>query len=177
MTVNSDPIVGIEFTVDGETHSTNWFDSLDEGDHTIIVPSTWMNGSDLYNFVEWEDASTNPTRIVSLAADTTATAWYITSGPVPTGTLVVHTVDDVTDEPLSGMTIGLVGPHEYNEIVQSNEQGAYMFESIPVGTYLVAAWSDALNYHADTGSQQFPIGLDIVAQNTTSITIRLHGHD
>ena len=105
-------------------------------------------------------------------------AWYMTSRsrpmPTPIGTLVVHTVDESTNEPLSEVTIGIVG-HEYEATVQSNEQGEYRFESIPAGAYLVAGWSPI--YHTHTGSREFPLGVDVEAGETTDITIELHGHE
>lgn len=93
--------------------------------------------------------------------------------PTPTGALVVHTVDEFTDEPLSEVTIGIVGL-EHEATVQSNEQGEYRFESIPAGAYLVAAWSSI--YHTHTGSREFPLGIDVEAAETTDVTIELHGH-
>ena len=77
LTVDSDPIDGVEFTLDGVTHTTTWAGVLVEGNHTIVMPAIWMNGSDLYAFDHWEDASTDPTRIVSLTADRIVTAYYV----------------------------------------------------------------------------------------------------
>ncbi|UCE29364.1 MAG: hypothetical protein JSV85_01115 [Candidatus Bathyarchaeota archaeon] len=128
--------------------------------------------------------------IISIAV----TAWYVTSRPTPTpthpprGTLVVRTIEEFTDEPLSDMTIGLLGPAhaigqsngqgEYiNATVQSNEQGEYIFESIPIGEYVVAAWKDEPYYHATTGSRTSMIGVEIVAQVTERVVIKLHGHN
>jgi len=77
LTVNSDPITSINFTVDGVTYATNWSDVLIEGAYTVVMPSTWTTvGGDVYNFVHWEDASTSASRVVSLTADMTITATY-----------------------------------------------------------------------------------------------------
>ena len=101
LTVNSDPISDIEFTVDDITHSTNWSDFLDEGSYTIEMPSTWTDGSDLYNFDQWEDDSTNPTRTVTLTADQTITAYYVY---VP----AAHTLT-VNSDPISGVNFTVDG--------------------------------------------------------------------
>jgi len=45
------------------------------------MPSTWKVGEDVYDFVEWEDASTNTTRVVSLTENTIITASYALTGP------------------------------------------------------------------------------------------------
>jgi len=55
LTVNSSPVTGIDFAVDGVTHTTNWSDLLQEGPHTIIMPVTWTTDTgDVYNFDHWE---------------------------------------------------------------------------------------------------------------------------
>ncbi len=51
------------------------------------MPATWTVDSDVYNFVEWEDMSTDPTRIISLTNDTIITAYYEL---VPTHTLTIE---------------------------------------------------------------------------------------
>jgi PKD repeat protein len=76
LTVNSLPIVGVNFTVGSTTYVTNQSVSLLEGPHTVTMPSTWMNGTDQYNFVEWEDNSTNPQRAILLTSNKTITATY-----------------------------------------------------------------------------------------------------
>jgi hypothetical protein len=73
LTVTSEPISGVGFTVDGTPHSTPWSDLLDEGSYTVIMPSTWG----IYDFDEWEDGSTSPSRTISLTADKTITAYYV----------------------------------------------------------------------------------------------------
>ncbi len=76
LTVSSGPITGIDFTVDGITNTTNWSGFLLDGSYTVSMPSTWTVGTDQYNFVKWEDSSTNPVRVVPLASNTTITATY-----------------------------------------------------------------------------------------------------
>jgi parallel beta-helix repeat protein len=76
LTVNSIPITGIDFTVDGTTHTTNWAGPLLEGPYTVAMPSTWMIDTSEYYFRRWEDDSTNPVRDISLTSNMTITATY-----------------------------------------------------------------------------------------------------
>ncbi len=76
LTVESTPIDGINFTIDTTTYTTNRSINLTEGNHTVSIPSTWKVGAHQYNFVEWEDNSTNPIRVISLTSNLTITATY-----------------------------------------------------------------------------------------------------
>jgi PKD repeat protein len=51
--------------------------SLLEGSYAVSMPSVWMVGTDQYNFVEWEDTSTNWVRTIDLSSNTTMTATYV----------------------------------------------------------------------------------------------------
>jgi hypothetical protein len=55
---------------------TPWTGTLEEGTYKITVPQQVQVGSDIYNFKQWEDGSTNPVRTISLTADMTITATY-----------------------------------------------------------------------------------------------------
>ena len=55
---------------------TPWTGELDEGTYRVTMPSQVQVGSDVYNFKQWEDGSTNPTRTVNLSSDITITATY-----------------------------------------------------------------------------------------------------
>ncbi len=76
LTVESTPIDGINFTIGATTYTTNSSVSLAEGPYTVNMPSVWTVGPDQYEFVEWEDASTNPVRVISLTSNMTITATY-----------------------------------------------------------------------------------------------------
>jgi len=62
------------------------------------MPDTWIDGADVYNFVEWEDASTVPSRTISLTADTTITATYTTTPPPLTIDTVIALVEEFYDQ-------------------------------------------------------------------------------
>lgn len=55
---------------------TNGTVSLAEGTYSISVPPQVTNGTYTYDFVQWQDASTNATIIIALSANTTITATY-----------------------------------------------------------------------------------------------------
>jgi len=82
LTVESTPIDGIDFTINATAHTTNSSVSLLEGTYIVTMPSTWMDGADQYNFVEWEDSSTNPVRSISITSNITIIATYEPK-PVP----------------------------------------------------------------------------------------------
>jgi len=77
ITIDSDPSDGVDFTIDGEAQTTTWSGSVVEGNHTVVMPSTWTDGPNFFVFDHWEDDSTNPTRTVSLTAGMTITAYYV----------------------------------------------------------------------------------------------------
>jgi len=113
LTVNSDPISGVEFTVDGSPHSTPWSDTLDEGSYTVVMPSTWTIGEDVYIFDHWEDMSTNPTRIISLTTDKSVTAYYVLLPPGEDVTPPIITINEpVAKDYLHSETI----THDFNAV-------------------------------------------------------------
>lgn len=61
--ITSNPISGISFRIRDEGEMvTPWSGSLEEGTYEVEMPSNVLVGSDTYNFVQWEDGSTNPLR-------------------------------------------------------------------------------------------------------------------
>ena len=83
LTVNSDSISGINFTIDGgDPRSTPWSSVLiSEGYHTIAMSSNWTVDPNFYNFVHWEDGSTETTRTIFVTEDTAITATYVQPTP------------------------------------------------------------------------------------------------
>jgi len=71
------------------------------------MPSVWTDGSDVYNFVEWEDASTNPSRTVYVTADITVIAFYELE--------VAQQYELNIQVDGSGTTVPAVGVHTYPE--------------------------------------------------------------
>jgi hypothetical protein len=90
--------------VSGETPPQNvtpWTGTLDEGTYKITMPQQVQVGSDIYNFKQWEDGSTNPVRTISLTSDMTVTATYELQVPVEY-TLTVSATTGGTTNPASG---------------------------------------------------------------------------
>lgn len=92
-------------------------------------------------------------------------SWYVMSGQ-PRGILIIHVIDEHTNNPISGATITISGPYEAT--VQAEEQGMYRFESIPAGTYTVTVSKEGYHVHPETAS--------VEAGQTTDHTVRLHTH-
>ncbi len=86
LTLTSEPIKGIPFTIDETTISTPWTQRLPAVNYTITMPATYTEPSTglRYTFQEWEDGSTNPARTITLDRDLTLIATYT---PPPTGTV------------------------------------------------------------------------------------------
>jgi hypothetical protein len=63
------------------TTITPWSGQLDEGTYRVTMPQQVQVGSDVYNFKQWEDGSTNPVRTIDLTSDTTITATYVLQAP------------------------------------------------------------------------------------------------
>jgi len=78
LSITSDPILGVDFTIDGVGQTTPYSALLEEKSYTIVMPSSVTDSETgrVYNFREWEDGSTNLTRIVLLDRDTNLTAYY-----------------------------------------------------------------------------------------------------
>jgi hypothetical protein len=85
LTVNSSPVSGISYTVDGQPSVTGTPVVLNSGSHTITMPSLIMIGADAYNFARWEDNSSNPVKTLNLQSNVVLTATYTKAGPVVDG--------------------------------------------------------------------------------------------
>ena len=80
--IQSTPITGVQFTKNGVTRVTSYFETHEEGVYTIVMPASVTVGTDVYNFNQWEDGSTDPTRTVNLTADMTLTVTYVLASPL-----------------------------------------------------------------------------------------------
>ena len=105
LSVNSSPISSVSFTSDGVSHATPLSMALTDGSHTIAVPSTINSTGKTYNFVSWEDGSTNSTRAISLTSNMTITANYQEIAlPSP----ITHTIN-ISSSTISGVSFTLDG--------------------------------------------------------------------
>ncbi len=56
--------------------TTPFLGELEEGTYVITVPTSVIDGSNTYNFKQWEDGTTNPVRTINLTVDMTIIATY-----------------------------------------------------------------------------------------------------
>jgi len=160
VTVNSGPITGVSFTIDGALYQTNWTGSLMEGSHNIIMTSVWIVGTQIYNFGHWEDSNTDPSRALSLSADTTINATYkLYLGPV--GTVNGTVMDSNSGEPIARAIVTAKG---YSTKTAAN--GTYTLD-IATGTYNVTV--SATGYIGGTAT-----GIVVNTQITTTVDFTLH---
>lgn len=135
LSVNSTPITGIQVTTKKEetelpTYMTPATIELEEGTYLVTVPSNHPVGADIYNFVQWEDGSTDPTRTINLVANKTITATYELPAPPPPakGNLQIHASLDGAEVPAS---------YEITETGQTGTTPATI--ELNPGTYTVTA--------------------------------------
>jgi len=100
LTINSSPVSGIPITVDGYQYNTpTGALTLTEGNHIVVAPSNILVGTDIYNFVQWEDNSTSPQRTINLMAATliSFTVHLVTPPPPAKGSLEIHAFLEETE--------------------------------------------------------------------------------
>ena len=78
LSITSDPILGVDFTINGVKQATPYSATFEEKSYTIVMPASVTDSETgkVYNFRGWEDGSANLTRIVLLDRDTNLTAYY-----------------------------------------------------------------------------------------------------
>ena len=99
-------------------------------------------------------------------------AWNLISKPTPTGTLVIHVVDEQTNSPIEGATVAIyVIKPRYTASGQTDEQGAYLFESIPAERdYRVVVYKQGYEEHpAETVS----VEAGLITHHTVRLEILL----
>jgi hypothetical protein len=106
LSVYSTPITGIPFTLNGTTKVTPYSASLDQGTYALAMPSNLLVGSDTYNFQQWDDLSTNPSKTISLTADMAVTALYQLVVPPPAKAyLEIHAFLDSVEVVADGLIV------------------------------------------------------------------------
>lgn len=83
LNIYSTPI-SVPVTLDGlDIGDTPLSKIVSEGTHTVSVPSIIAEDDVEYNFKQWENGSTSPSRIINIISDTTITAEYEEVTPQP----------------------------------------------------------------------------------------------
>jgi hypothetical protein len=123
---------------------TPWTGELEEGTYKITMPQQVQVGSDIYNFKQWEDGSTNPTRTINLTSDMTITATYELA-PLLTATIRGVVRDAETKKPIIG---ALVTCNGFSDVTEAD--GSYEFVDIPAKSYTLTVKKE--NYATATAS-------------------------
>ena len=90
LVINSTPITGVPVTIDGVQYTTPTSPiELVDGLHVIVAPANVSVGTDIFNFKQWEDLSTNPTRMFNLTDNATIIATYQLQAPSVTLSLII----------------------------------------------------------------------------------------
>ncbi|RJS89477.1 hypothetical protein CW700_04180 [Candidatus Bathyarchaeota archaeon] len=76
LNITSSPISGVPFTLDGEEHTTPYLATLEEGNHSLTISTEFTVEGTSYEFVQWEDGVTTPTRTIELMEDIALTIQY-----------------------------------------------------------------------------------------------------
>jgi len=76
LSVDSSPIGGVSFTLDGVGYTTPYSESLEEGSYTISMPEASTLEGENYTFTGWDDGVTVEERVVDLNEDTELSAGY-----------------------------------------------------------------------------------------------------
>jgi len=133
LSVSSTPITEISFTVDRTEYTTPWSGILIEGTHTVSMPSSVTIGKTTYNFLDWDDRTTNPTRSVDLTRDTAITACY---APSTENSTISGTVADNLGNPIIVARVTIVETGQYVDTL-AEPAGYYEFINLTPGTYTI----------------------------------------
>jgi len=93
LSIDSSPVSGVPFTLDGLSFKTPFSSFMDEGTYIVTMPSTVTIGGVQYEFVNWVDGVTTPSRMINLIANMSLTANY--RATVPTHTVTVRASPEV----------------------------------------------------------------------------------
>jgi len=74
--VNTSPITGLSFTINGTKYTSPQNENFTEGTYIISMPDNVVVNGTIYKFQYWKDGWVNPTRTIILTKDSTLTANY-----------------------------------------------------------------------------------------------------
>jgi hypothetical protein len=135
LSVSSSPVTGIAFTLNGTNRTTFFSSVINQGSYTIAMPSKVTVNGKTYNFVEWENRLTNPTRTVELTDDKLVTAYFEAVQPVENLTSTIKgIVTDNLGNPITDAKVTIVETEEFTFTV-SEPAGQYTFGNVTQGTY------------------------------------------
>jgi PKD repeat protein len=163
LTVNSSPIAGISFTINGTSETTPYSEWLLEGSYTLVMPET--HGG--YAWSHWiEDGNVSRVKTISLDGSTTWTAGFAFAvppyGPTATFTVTPETVNagDSVRFDASSSQPGWNGTHEM-PITQ------YRWD---FGDGNETTTTTPIVYHIFTGSGNYYVKLTVYSPGATPET-------
>uniref|UniRef100_A0A6M3J3U5 Uncharacterized protein n=1 Tax=viral metagenome TaxID=1070528 RepID=A0A6M3J3U5_9ZZZZ len=109
---------------------TPFSEAFEEGTYQIIIPATVIDEEKTYKFIQWEDGSTNPIRIINLVTDMNLQVIYELLA-VQLVTISGTFIDAETSVPVEGVRI-TSGIYE----AISDASGAFILQ-IPSGAYIL----------------------------------------
>ena len=133
LSISSSPISGVVFTLNGVNRTTPFSSVLDEGSYTVVMPLTMSADGKAYNFVDWDDGTTNPIRSIDLTKDTAITAHY---APLTETSTIAGKVTDNQGNPIIGARVTIVETEEYANTL-AEPAGHYEFVGLSPGRYTI----------------------------------------
>lgn len=128
LSIDTTPVTGVSFSLDGLEKTTPYSADLDVGSYTIIMPSSVSSGGITYTFSKWNDDSTNPQKTITLTSDASLTATYVeqeTPPPSGQGNLEVHAFLNETEVNAECIVDGTTFETTISGATQSLDAGAY----------------------------------------------------
>jgi ABC-type Fe3+ transport system substrate-binding protein len=182
LSVESSPVSGIAFTLDGQNLETPHSEDLEEDSYTIAVAAETAVNDKNYVFTGWEDGVTSSERSVDLSSDLALRANYEEivdeePEPEPEGPAIISGVvtDAETDVPLEGVSIEVNG-----ESTMTASDGTYSL-NVTLGSYDMTASLDG--YEADESSvdateeMTYTLDFSLAPSSITLQVITRHGSD
>ncbi len=116
LTVDSSPITGVTFTIDGAPQTTPCTEWLPEGSYTLEMPETY----DGYVWSHWlEDGDTNRTKIITLSGYATWTGIFVLLSDLNNDGKV-----DIKDIAIAALAVGSYPGHpRWNPLADVNKDG------------------------------------------------------
>jgi len=181
LSVESSPVSGLAFTLDGQNFETPHSEELEEDSYTVAVAAETTVGGKNYAFTGWEDGVTSSERSVDLSSNLALRANYeevVDEEPEPTN--VSATISGVitsseTGNLLNGATVTVDG-----KSVKTASDGSYLI-NVSLGAYDVSVSLDG--YKAEASSVQateeatYTLDFSLAPSSITLQVITRHGSD
>ncbi|TET72700.1 extracellular solute-binding protein [Candidatus Bathyarchaeota archaeon] len=181
LSVESSPVSGLAFTLDGQNFETPHSEELEEDSYTVAVAAETTVGGKNYAFTGWEDGVTSSERSVDLSSNLALRANYeevVDEEPEPTN--VSATISGVitsseTGNLLNGATVTVDG-----KSVKTASDGSYLI-NVSLGAYDVSVSLDGYKVEASsvqaTEEATYTLDFSLTPSSITLQVITRHGSD